>query len=101
MGDASAFSFHPGKNLGCMGDGGAITTNDERLCKVLKALANYGADSKYHHIYKGVNSRLDEIQAAILDIKLRYLDSDNNRRRKISSYYRKTINNFSIILPGV
>ena len=101
LGDASGFSFYPGKNLGCMGDGGAVTTNDEELYKKIKALANYGSDYKYHHIYKGVNSRLDEIQAAILDVKLRYLDADNQRRREIAQYYRANIKNEKIILPQV
>lgn len=99
LGDASGFSFYPGKNLGCMGDGGAVTTNDEELFNKIKAIANYGSDRKYHHIYKGVNSRLDEIQAAILDIKLKHLDSDNNKRREISKYYRENIKNSKIILP--
>lgn len=99
LSDASAFSFYPGKNLGCMGDGGAITTNDEELFKKIKAIANYGSDRKYHHIYKGVNSRLDEIQAAVLDIKLKHLDDDNQKRREISKYYRENIKNEKIILP--
>ena len=99
LSDAAAFSFYPGKNLGCLGDGGAITTNDEGIYQKVKALANYGSDRKYHHIYKGLNSRLDEIQAAILDIKLPYLDADNKRRREISTYYRNNINNPLIILP--
>ena len=99
LGDAAAFSFYPGKNLGCIGDGGCITTNDEKLYNKIKALANYGSDRKYHHIYKGVNSRLDEIQAAVLDIKLKYLDEDNNRRREIAKYYINNIKNPKIILP--
>ena len=99
LSDASGFSFYPGKNLGCLGDGGAVTTNDDELAKKIKAIANYGSDRKYHHIYKGVNSRLDEIQAAILDIKLKYLDEDNNKRREISKYYRENIKNPKIILP--
>ena len=99
LGDASGFSFYPGKNLGCIGDGGAVTTNDEELFNKIKAIANYGSDRKYHHIYKGVNSRLDEIQAAVLDIKLKHLDSDNNERREISKYYRENIKNSKIILP--
>lgn len=99
LGDASGFSLYPGKNLGCMGDGGAVTTNDEELFNKIKAIANYGSDRKYHHIYKGVNSRLDEIQAAVLDIKLKHLDSDNNKRREISKYYRENIKNSKIILP--
>ncbi len=99
LGDAAAFSFYPGKNLGGMGDGGAVVTNDENLYTKIKSLANYGSDYKYHHIYKGVNSRLDELQAAILDIKLKYLDADNARRKEIATYYRKNIKNTKIVLP--
>lgn len=99
LSDASAFSFYPGKNLGCLGDGGAVTTNDDNLAAKIKAIANYGSDRKYHHIYKGVNSRLDEIQAAVLDVKLKYLDQDNEKRRKIAKYYRENIKNENIILP--
>ena len=101
LGDASGFSFYPGKNLGCMGDGGCVTTNDDDLAAKVRAIANYGSDRKYHHIYKGVNSRLDEIQAAILDVKLPHLDSDNARRREISKYYRENIKNPKIELPKV
>ncbi|MCQ2976096.1 MAG: DegT/DnrJ/EryC1/StrS family aminotransferase, partial [Bacteroidales bacterium] len=101
LSDAGAFSFYPGKNLGCMGDGGAVVTNDEELYKKVKALANYGSDRKYHHIYKGTNSRLDELQAAVLDVKLPHLNDDNNRRREISKYYREHIKNPAIILPEV
>ncbi len=99
LGDAAAFSFYPGKNLGAFGDAGGITTNDEELYRKVKALGNYGSDYKYHHIYKGVNSRLDEMQAAILDVKLAYLKEDNARRREIAQYYRKSITNPKIILP--
>lgn len=99
LGDAAAFSFYPGKNLGAMGDAGGITTNDKELYEKVKAIANYGSDYKYHHIYKGVNSRLDEIQAAVLDIKLKYLDQDNARRREIAKYYRDNIKNPKITLP--
>lgn len=99
LGDAAAFSFYPGKNLGAIGDAGGITTNNENLFKKIKALANYGSDFKYHHIYKGINSRLDEIQAAILDIKLKYLDSDNEQRRQIAKIYRENITNPLISLP--
>lgn len=99
LADASGFSFYPGKNLGCMGDGGCITTNDDVLANKVRALANYGSDRKYHHIYKGTNSRLDEIQAAILSVKLPYLDGDNERRREIAKYYRENIKNSKIILP--
>lgn len=100
LGDAAGFSFYPGKNLGALGDAGGVTTNDKNLFNKIKAIANYGSDYKYHHIYKGVNSRLDEIQAGILEIKLKYLDSDNARRREISKYYRENIKNPSIILPS-
>ena len=99
LSDAAAFSFYPGKNLGCMGDGGAVTTNDEELYQKIKALANYGSDRKYHNLYKGLNSRLDELQAAVLDVKLPYLDADNARRREIASYYRENITNPAVILP--
>ena len=99
LGNASGFSFYPGKNLGCMGDGGCITTNDDELAKKIKAIRNYGSDYKYHHIYKGVNSRLDEIQAAILDVKLKYLDEDNKRRSEIAKFYRENIKNPAILLP--
>ncbi len=99
LGDASGFSFYPGKNLGCMGDGGCVTTNDDELAKRVRAIANYGSDYKYHHIFKGVNSRLDEIQAGILDVKLKYLDEDNEKRRKIAKFYCENIKNPKIILP--
>lgn len=99
LSDAGAFSFYPGKNLGALGDAGAIATNDEDLYLKAKALANYGSDRKYHHIYKGLNSRLDEIQAAVLDVKLPHLDADNTRRRQIAAYYRSHITNPKIILP--
>jgi len=101
LGDAAGFSFYPGKNLGALGDGGAVTTNDEDLYLRIKAIANYGSHKKYENIYKGVNSRLDEIQAAILDVKLQYLDSDNSKRRKIAKLYRENIKNPLIILPEV
>jgi len=99
LGDASGFSFYPGKNLGCMGDGGCVTTNDDELAAKVDAISNYGSDRKYHHIYKGVNSRLDELQAAILDVKLPFLDDDNKRRREISKFYRENIKNQKLILP--
>lgn len=99
LSDASGFSFYPGKNLGCLGDGGCITTNDDELAGKIRAIANYGSHKKYCHIYKGINSRLDEIQAAVLDVKLPHLDDDNNRRRKIAKYYRENIKNPKIILP--
>lgn len=99
LADASGFSFYPGKNLGCMGDGGAITTNDDELASKIRAIANYGSHKKYCNLYKGVNSRLDEIQAGILDVKLKYLDNDNQRRREIAKYYRENIKNEKIVLP--
>ena len=99
LSDAAAFSFYPGKNLGCIGDGGAVVSNDKELIDKVKALANYGSDRKYHHIYKGLNSRLDELQAAVLDVKLPHLDDDNSRRREIAKYYREHITNPKIILP--
>ena len=99
LGDAAAFSFYPGKNLGALGDAGAVTTSDKALFEKVKAIANYGSDRKYHHVYKGVNSRLDEIQAAVLDVKLKYLDADNARRREIARFYRTSISNPEIALP--
>lgn len=99
LGGASGFSFYPGKNLGCLGDGGCVTTNDDELAYKIRAIANYGSDYKYHHILKGTNSRLDEIQAAILDVKLKHLDDDNSRRREIAKFYRENIKNKNIILP--
>ena len=99
LGHASGFSFYPGKNLGCMGDGGCVTTNDDDLAARIRAIANYGSHKKYCNLYKGVNSRLDEIQAGVLDVKLKYLDKDNARRREISKYYRENIKNPKIILP--
>jgi dTDP-4-amino-4,6-dideoxygalactose transaminase len=98
-GDASGFSFYPGKNLGALGDAGAITTNDEDLAQTLRALRNYGSHEKYKNLYKGVNSRLDEIQAAMLSVKLKYLDSSTERRRAIARMYLEGINNPCIILP--
>lgn len=99
LGDAAGFSFYPGKNLGCLGDGGAITTSDAELSQKIRALKNYGSFVKYRHLYKGVNSRLDEIQAAVLNVKLKGLDRDNDRRREISKYYRENIKNSMITLP--
>ncbi|MDQ1095116.1 MULTISPECIES: DegT/DnrJ/EryC1/StrS family aminotransferase [Chryseobacterium] len=99
LGDAAGFSFYPGKNLGALGDAGAITTNDENLADVIRALANYGSNQKYINTYKGLNSRLDEIQAGILDIKLRYIDQENELRRKVAKKYLSEITNPKIILP--
>ncbi|MFJ7796609.1 DegT/DnrJ/EryC1/StrS family aminotransferase [Pseudomonas sp. NPDC096950] len=98
-GDAAGFSFYPGKNLGALGDAGAITTNDEELAHVVKALRNYGSHEKYKNIYQGVNSRLDEIQAAMLSVKLKYLSEDIQSRRKIAELYMNGINNDLIRLP--
>jgi len=100
LGDAAGNSFYPGKNLGALGDSGAVTTNDDELAKVIRALANYGSNKKYVNDYQGLNSRLDEIQAAFLDVKLKYLDSENQRRRKIAKYYCENINHPDIILPN-
>lgn len=99
LGDASGFSFYPGKNLGCMGDGGAVTTNDDELAVKIRALRNYGSDVKYHFPYRGTNSRLDEIQAAWLRVKLPHLDADNQRRREIAARYLTEIKNPLIRLP--
>ncbi|MBE0515334.1 DegT/DnrJ/EryC1/StrS family aminotransferase [Sulfurimonas sp.] len=101
LGDASGFSFYPGKNLGALGDGGAVTTNDNELADVIRALGNYGSKIKYENIYKGTNSRLDEIQAAMLRVKLRYLDNEIERRREVANYYLDNIINENIILPKV
>ena len=101
LGDVSGFSFYPGKNLGAFGDGGAITTNDEDIYNKIKALRNYGSFVKYENIYKGYNSRLDEIQAAILSVKLKYLDSDTSKRRLIAKVYLDNIKNEIISLPYV
>jgi dTDP-4-amino-4,6-dideoxygalactose transaminase len=99
LGDASGFSFYPGKNLGALGDGGAVTTNDKELANTIIALANYGSHKKYENLYKGTNSRLDEIQAAMLRVKLKYLDNDIQARKNIAEYYIKNITNPKIILP--
>ena len=99
LGDAAGHSFYPGKNLGALGDGGAVTTNDDALADCIRALANYGSSRKYVHRYKGRNSRLDEIQAAILDVKLRHLDLDNRHRQQIARYYYDHIGHPLISLP--
>lgn len=99
LGDAAGFSFYPGKNLGALGDGGAVVSNDEILINKIRALGNYGSDYKYHHIYKGTNSRLDEVQAAFLRIKLKHLDQWNAEREKIAEKYLNGIRNEKIILP--
>lgn len=99
LADAAAHSFYPGKNLGALGDAGAITTNDEELASLARALGNYGSSKKYVHDYKGCNSRIDEIQAAVLDVKLLYLDDENNRRKEIASLYINKVQNPLIHLP--
>lgn len=100
LGDAAGHSFYPGKNLGALGDGGAVTTNDEELASVVRSLANYGSSKKYVFQYCGRNSRLDEIQAAILSVKLRYLDEDNARRAAVANYYYDHLSGIpGIILP--
>ncbi|MCF3109940.1 DegT/DnrJ/EryC1/StrS family aminotransferase [Niabella sp. CC-SYL272] len=99
LGDAAGLSFYPGKNLGALGDAGAVTTNDDRLAAAIRALANYGSNQKYVNIYQGLNSRLDEIQAAVLDVKLKYVDEENAIRRTIASRYIREIKNPAIILP--
>lgn len=101
LGDAAGFSFYPGKNLGALGDGGAITTNDEVLADVIRAYRNYGSHKKYNNIYKGINSRLDEIQAPILSIKLKHLDNENKRRERVALKYLNNIKNSRILLPFV
>lgn len=98
-GNAAGFSFYPGKNLGALGDGGAITTNDAELAQMLKAIRNYGSHEKYKNLVPGVNSRLDEIQAAILNVKLKFLDQENQHRRHIADLYLKEIQNTAIELP--
>ncbi|WP_220719832.1 DegT/DnrJ/EryC1/StrS family aminotransferase [Agarivorans litoreus] len=98
-GDASGFSFYPGKNLGALGDGGAVTTNNDELANVLRALRNYGSHQKYLNKYKGMNSRLDEIQAAMLSVKLAHLDDEIAARRSVASYYREHIENPLVTLP--
>jgi dTDP-4-amino-4,6-dideoxygalactose transaminase len=99
IGHAAGHSFYPGKNLGCLGDGGVVTTDNDELAFVIRALANYGSNKKYVNDYQGLNSRLDEIQAAILRTKLPRLDADNQRRREIAEYYLDNIKNPAIILP--
>ena len=101
FGDAAGFSFYPGKNLGALGDAGATVTNDKALADKVRALGNYGSDYKYHHIYKGNNSRLDELQAAFLSAKLPLMDKVNENRRYIADRYLKGITNPKIVLPYV
>jgi dTDP-4-amino-4,6-dideoxygalactose transaminase len=100
IGDAAGNSFYPGKNLGALGDAGAVTTDDDELAEIIRTLANYGSKVKYQNLYKGLNSRLDEIQAAVLRVKLPRLVADNNHRREIAQQYIKNIKNQNIILPS-
>lgn len=99
IGDAAGHSFYPGKNLGAIGDGGAVTTNDKKLAETIRSLGNYGSSEKYYYKFKGLNSRLDELQAAVLRIKLKRLDIDNKKRAKIAAFYINNIKNKKIILP--
>ena len=101
IGDAAGHSFYPGKNLGALGDGGAVTTNDPELAAAVRALANYGSQKKYVFKYAGRNSRLDEIQAAVLDVKLKYLVEDNQHRKEVAHYYYEHINNPLVTLPDL
>ena len=101
LGDATGHSFYPGKNIGALGDGGAITTDDEELANAMRAIANYGSFKKYVFKYQGHNSRLDEIQAAVLDVKLKHLDEDNKVRKEVAKQYINGIKNPSVILPIV
>ena len=101
LADAAGFSFYPGKNLGALGDGGAITTNDATLAATLRKLRNYGSSQKYHHDVKGVNSRLDEMQAAVLRVKLRYLDQENAARQIVANQYLDALRDTSLVLPEV
>lgn len=100
LGDAAGHSFYPGKNLGALGDAGAVTTDNQELAECVRALANYGSAKKYVFKYCGRNSRLDEIQAAVLDVKLKHLDEDNANRQRIAAYYYDNINNPKITLPN-
>ena len=99
VGDAAAHSFYPGKNLGAFGDAGAVTTDDDELASVIRALANYGSQKKYVFKYIGMNSRMSELDAAVLDVKLKYLDEDNHRRQQLAAYYYEHISNPLITLP--
>ena len=101
IGDAAGHSFYPGKNLGALGDGGTVTTNDSELASIIRALANYGSQKKYVFKYAGRNSRLDELQAAVLDVKLKYLTEDNAHRKEVAHYYYEHINNPLISLPDL
>lgn len=99
LGDAAGFSFYPGKNLGALGDGGAVTTDNDQLAEIIRALGNYGSKQKYVNDFQGLNSRMDEIQSVFLDVKLKYLDTENQSRRKIAKYYLENIKHKEIVLP--
>jgi len=101
IGDAAGHSFYPGKNLGALGDSGAVTTNDIKLAETIRALRNYGSHKKYENKYQGLNSRLDEIQAAFLSVKLKYIQKDIEARRNVANYYLHNIKNPAIVLPNV
>ena len=101
MGDAAGFSFYPGKNLGALGDAGAVTTNDSELANMVSALRNYGSCEKYKHVYKGINSRLDEMQAAMLRVKLKHLNGEIKARQNVADIYLSTLKNPQIELPSV
>lgn len=101
LGDAAAFSFYPTKNIGALGDAGAVTTSDPVLAETVRALANYGSDRRYHNIYRGYNCRMDEIQAAALRIKLRHLNEENTRRRRIAEIYNREITNSIVAKPRI
>ena len=101
FGDVAGFSFYPGKNLGALGDSGAVVTDNDKLASEIRTLSNYGSDYKYHHILKGINSRMDEMQAAFLSVKLPQLDRMNEERRRIADMYSSKINNPKIMLPIV
>ena len=100
LGDAAGFSFYPGKNLGALGDAGAVTTNDDQLAEQVRLLGNYGSKEKYVNEFKGLNSRMDELQAGFLSVKLKYIDTENQYRRQIANRYLSEINNSNIILPN-
>ena len=100
LGDAAAHSFYPGKNIGAFGDAGAVTTSDKELATVIRALANYGSQKKYVFKYVGMNSRMSEPDAAVLDVKLKYLDEDNKKRQELAAYYYDNIKNPLITLPA-
>ena len=101
LGDAAGFSFYPGKNLGALGDSGAVTTNDDNLASIIRAVANYGSKIKYQNEFIGLNSRMDEIQAGVLSVKLKHLDDANSKRKKVAKYYLSHINNPKIVLPQI